>query len=231
MRGDDPRQAAARPELERSVFPACAMIPCASTRPARGGRLCRAEPRPARSASCSPAAASPTSPTKPPDARCNTIATATSSPAGAGRSSRDLDAYLEMWQAGKAAAGDIDWHEALAQMRRIYPDKLKDGVLDNSGLWPDDVVHISRKVRDHIFTGHGSDAKNQRKAASRIIERGADKADRQGNRLRSRFQTRHVPRRIPAAEEKRIRGRDRGSFATASACPSSLPSASATPPC
>lgn len=29
----------------------------------------------------------------------------------------DPDAYLEMWQAEKAAAGDGDWHEALAQMR------------------------------------------------------------------------------------------------------------------
>ena len=43
------------------------------------------------------------------------------------------------------------------------PDKLKDGVLDNSGPRPDYVVHISGKVRDHIFTGHGSDAKTKEK--------------------------------------------------------------------
>ena len=68
----------------------------------------------------------------------------------------DPDKYYEMYQAAEAAAGENgDWHDALAQLRRIYHDDVKDGVLETSKPWPDDVIQISGKVWSHIFDGHG----------------------------------------------------------------------------
>ncbi|MBF9667172.1 EndoU domain-containing protein [Bifidobacterium dentium] len=68
----------------------------------------------------------------------------------------DPDKYCEMYQAAEAAAGENgDWHDALAQLRRIYHDDVKDGVLETSKPWPDDVIQISGKVWSHIFDGHG----------------------------------------------------------------------------
>ena len=68
----------------------------------------------------------------------------------------DPDKSYEMYQAAEAAAGENgDWHDALAQLRRIYHDDVKDGVLETSKPWPDDVIQISGKVWSHIFDGHG----------------------------------------------------------------------------
>lgn len=68
----------------------------------------------------------------------------------------DPDKYYEMYQSAEAAAGENgDWHDALAQLRRIYHDDVKDGVLETSKPWPDDVIQISGKVWSHIFDGHG----------------------------------------------------------------------------
>ena len=47
----------------------------------------------------------------------------------------DPDVYAEMYEAAEAAAGENgDWHDTLAQLRRIYPDEVKDGVTANPSI-------------------------------------------------------------------------------------------------
>jgi hypothetical protein len=75
--------------------------------------------------------------------------------------------WKSMYDAAKDSAATSSAGDIAQAMRRLYPDDLRDGVLETTKPWPDDVTQISGKVWSHILIGeengkggHASWAKN-----------------------------------------------------------------------
>lgn len=62
--------------------------------------------------------------------------------------------WKSMYDAAKESAGTSFASDLTQAMRRLYPDDVRDGLYELSGVWPDEVIRPYARVWEHILANH-----------------------------------------------------------------------------